>query len=737
MIIQIPKKIQQTIQKTKRNLVLYGGRGSAKSQSIARILLAEARQSKLRILCCREVQNSIADSVHSLLKDIINEYEEFQNFFHITDKEITGANGSQFIFRGLKKETAGSIKSIEGIDICWIEEAQFISRHSLGILVPTIRKENSKIIYTMNPTNNDDPVYVDYVLIDREDTVKCEVNYYDNAFFPNVLKKEMEWDRSHDTDKYNHIWLGKTVKHSEAQIFKDKWIIDNFETPENMVFYHGADFGFANDASTLIRCYIKDNCLWIDYEVYGIGIEIDDLSKAYDIIPTSRQWKIYGDNSRPETISYLKRQGFNIQSCDKWQGCIEDRIAYIKNFDKIIVHERCKHTQDEFRLYSYKTDRQTGIILPIVEDKNNHCFNGNTKILMGNNKYKKIKNIKLGEYVLTRAGNKKVIKIFINKKNINKYNINNINIKSTNKHNIFINKENKKYIYGLTVSDTCYIYKQELYIWLKIKIMFKLLFLKTLNLDVIQILKMIQIENILSVIAGIMLKELIIYTEKYGKKKMEIFQKGLIFIIKIIIFLIIIFQTLKLLKIKNIYLNMAKNVLLKIKNGLKSFIQLALKKLKNGINQKKVMNGIKNMLLHYQKVGYIEKKKNVFNVKKNILQKEKSVNFVLINANQNLEEIIKLIMLKKNVNDVLRFLKQINIQALCIVQEVVYKKINGKELKNQKVYNLMIDDKHEYFANNILVSNCIDSIGYALNDFIKNKVKVINLTNYSAGNLGL
>ncbi len=374
--IQIPKKIQIAVQQLKRYLVLYGGRGSGKSRNIALILLLEAYYSPLRILCCREIQNSIADSVHSLLVDLINSYTEFQQFFHITDKEIKGLNGSQFIFKGLKKETAGSIKSIEGVDLCWIEESQYISRHSLDILVPTIRKEKSKIIFTMNPTNDDDPIYVDYVLQEREDTVKCEMNWNDNPFFPNILKKEMEWDRSHDADKFNHIWLGKTVKHSEAQIFKGKWIIDNFETPENVTFYFGSDFGFANDATTLIRSFIKDNCLYIDYEFYGVGIEIDETVQAYDSIPESRKWKIYGDNSRPETISYLKRQGFNIYPCDKWAGCVEDRIAYAKNFDKIIIHERCKHTQDEFRLYCYKTDRLTGSILPIIEDKNNHCIDG-------------------------------------------------------------------------------------------------------------------------------------------------------------------------------------------------------------------------------------------------------------------------------------------------------------------------------------------------------------------------
>lgn len=371
MKITIPQKILQAFKIFNRCLVLYGGRGSGKSQSVARILLYEAYKNKLRILCCREVQISIADSVHSLLRDIINENEYYQKFFIITENSIKGANGSQFLFKGLKKETAGSIKSLEGVDICWIEEAQFISQYSLDILIPTIRKPNSRIIFTMNPTNDDDPVYETYVKNERIDTVRCEVNFDSNPFFPDVLKNEMEWDRSHNIDKYNHIWQGQTTKHSDAQIFKGKWIVDRFETPE-IDFYHGADWGFANDPTALVRTFIKDNNLYIDNEIGGIGVELDDIAKLFEQIETSKKWQIYADSSRPETISHIKRKGFKIDPCDKWQGSVEDGIEFLKNFDKIIIHERCKNTIYEFKNYSYKTDKLTGKITPNIIDKDNH-----------------------------------------------------------------------------------------------------------------------------------------------------------------------------------------------------------------------------------------------------------------------------------------------------------------------------------------------------------------------------
>ena len=112
-----------------------------------------------------------------------------------------------------------------------------------------------------------------------------------------------------------------------------------------------------------------------DYEAYGVGVELDEMPQLYDSVPESRRWIIKADCARPETISYLKnRHGFRIEAAKKWQGSIEDGIAYLKSFDKIVIDPRCRHTADEFRLYSYKVDKITGDILPVVVDKNNHCL---------------------------------------------------------------------------------------------------------------------------------------------------------------------------------------------------------------------------------------------------------------------------------------------------------------------------------------------------------------------------
>lgn len=368
---EIPAKLLPLYQQKRRFFVLFGGRGSGKSIGVADFLLLTGYAEKHRILCTREIQNSLAQSVHKLLCDRI-EILGLKSFYEITEKTIRGKNGTEFFFRGLWANE-DSIKSIQGITIAWVEESQAISRRSLDVLIPTIRENGSFIIFTMNPTNDTDAVYTDFVLSDRQDALKIEMNYTDNPFFPDVLRAEMEHCRSVDLDAYAHIWLGKTVKHSQAQVFFGKWSIEDFVSPEKAHFYYGSDFGFAQDPTTLIRCYINDNKLFIDYEAYALQCEINHLPELYNTVPGAADHIIIGDSARPETISYLKNHGFpRIRGAEKGKGSIEDGIEYIKSFDKIIVHPRCKHAIDEFRLYSYVIDQRSGQITNKLEDKNNH-----------------------------------------------------------------------------------------------------------------------------------------------------------------------------------------------------------------------------------------------------------------------------------------------------------------------------------------------------------------------------
>lgn len=362
--------------KPHRYKVFYGGRGSGKSFAIAEALLFMATVANLRILCCREVQNSIRDSSYQLLKDTA-ERLGYANQFVFLESEIRNTEtGSRFIFKGLLRNEQ-SIKSTEGVDFCWVEEAQTVSVSSWDTLIPTIRKPGSEIWLSFNPISADDPTNR-FIESPPPDAYVRKVNFDENPYFPDVLRAEMEYDKEHDFEKYLHVWEGYPLTISDAQIFKGRYVVEpvpeQLHTQATRLFF-GADFGFSRDPNTLIRCFIIDRTLYIDYEAYGVGVELDEMPQLYDSIPESRKWIIKADSARPETISYLKnRCGFRIEAAKKWAGSIEDGISYLKSFERIVIDPRCKHTADEFRLYSYKVDKTTGEVLPVVLDKNNHVI---------------------------------------------------------------------------------------------------------------------------------------------------------------------------------------------------------------------------------------------------------------------------------------------------------------------------------------------------------------------------
>lgn len=394
--IEIPQKILDSISKDSTYYLFLGGRTGAKSESMGRIIIKETSLHPITVVCCREFQASIKDSVHSLLKYIIELYG-FTGFT-ILDNEIRHTCGSKILFKGLKKESVGSLKSIPNIALLWVEEAQYISRKSLDILIPTVRQENSKIIFTMNPEEIDDPVYNDFYINKRYNPEICFINYLDNPFVTQKSLDDANYDKENDIERYNHVWLGECKKVSDEVIFKNKYIVDYFEPAQDVDYLFGADFG-VTDPNTLIRMFIKDNCLYIDQEMYKIGQELDDMPEAYDKVLDinypddnteyeadennekekeyyTNYWRnkfvIKADCSRPETINFLQRKGFTIVGENKLT--VDEGIAFIRNFKKIIIHPICVNVAFEFKSYKWKTNKQTGEIINIPEDKNNHCI---------------------------------------------------------------------------------------------------------------------------------------------------------------------------------------------------------------------------------------------------------------------------------------------------------------------------------------------------------------------------
>jgi phage terminase large subunit len=218
--IHFPKKLQFLF-KPARYKVCRGGRGSGKSWGYARALILRCTQKPTRVLCTREVQKSIQQSVHQLLKDQI-EGMGLSAFFEVLQTEIRGPNGSAIYFSGLSDQTAESLKSFEGVDVVWCEEAQAISKRSWNILIPTIRKEGSEIWATYNPELESDETHQRFVVNPPDDCVSVEMNYMDNPYFPSVLEKERQHAEKHmKPEEYAHTWLGKCKPAVEGAIYFD------------------------------------------------------------------------------------------------------------------------------------------------------------------------------------------------------------------------------------------------------------------------------------------------------------------------------------------------------------------------------------------------------------------------------------------------------------------------------------------------------------------------------------
>jgi len=354
---------------------MWGGRGGGKSRSVASALVLKALQSPERVLCAREVQKSIKDSSKRLLDDEIARME-VGHLFDSTESEIRGKNGSLFIFAGLRGN-ASQIKSLEGVTIAWVDEAQTITQASLDTLIPTIRAPGSEIWLTWNPLRAEDPVDAMFRSdVPPPDAKVIEVQHDDNPWFPDELRDQMEWQRARDFDKYLHIWRGAYWTNSEARVFKN-WRVGaevEFEGASVAEFRLGADFGYSIDPSCLVRCYLRGQTLFIDHEAYKIGCEIEQLPELFSRVPEAEKWPITADSSRPETISYLRRNGFDrIRPSIKGPGSVEEGIAFLQSYD-IVVHPRCVHIADELATYSYKKDKLTGEPIPQLEDKNNHLI---------------------------------------------------------------------------------------------------------------------------------------------------------------------------------------------------------------------------------------------------------------------------------------------------------------------------------------------------------------------------
>lgn len=362
---------------------VHGGRGSGKSHNFAELWLDENLREPLDCVMLREVQKDLKFSVKRLLETKIEKYNAGA-YFEVQDRiirsyagQVDGKPRGITIFEGMQNHTADSIKSLERFKRGWFEEAQKASQKSLDILRPTFfRTEGTELWFSWNPDAQTDPIEGLLRPVDAQPppgSIVIEANYDRNPWFPADLRKEMEYDRGRDPEKYAHIWLGKFQTRSDTRVFNN-WRVEEFDVDANAVKRQGADWGFAIDPTVLVQSYIAGNTLYVVHEAYRVGCEIVDTPDLFDSVPEARKWPIIADSSRPETISFMQKNGFpRMYAAHKGAGSIEEGVNFLQGYE-IVVHPRCKHTIDELTMYSYKTDPLTGKVLPVLEDKRNHVI---------------------------------------------------------------------------------------------------------------------------------------------------------------------------------------------------------------------------------------------------------------------------------------------------------------------------------------------------------------------------
>lgn len=351
--------------------ISWGGRGGAKSYSIAKLLVVKGYQDRKKILCAREYQNSLKESAKALIEEQIKELG-LQWFYKVTETEIVGLNGTEFIFKGLRLNI-GSLNSMVGIDICWLEEGQFNTRASIEALFPTIRKQGAEIWVSMNPRKKEDVIY-DMFLAGKppEGSVIIKVNYYDNPwFYETTLPAQMEIMRERDPARFRHVWLGELDTRSDALVF-NRWRKGILNPLPGQRPYFGCDWGFSTDPLALTKSFVftDTNELYIAEEYYEHKVEVENLPDAFDKITGIRFGVITADSARPELISHMRRKNYRVHPSIKGRNSVLEGVEFLRSYD-IVVNPECPHIINELETYSYDIDTN-GVILPALKMENDH-----------------------------------------------------------------------------------------------------------------------------------------------------------------------------------------------------------------------------------------------------------------------------------------------------------------------------------------------------------------------------
>ena len=379
--LEIPPKLIPVFTGKARFRGAYGGRGSGKTRTFALMtavrgyMAAQQGQSGV-ILCAREHLNSLDESSLEEVKQAIRSVPWLNDYYEIGEKYVRTKNRLvSYVFAGLRTNL-DSIKSKARILIAWIDEGEQVSEIAYQKLLPTVREEGSEVWVTWNRERDGSPTDQRFIKNPPSDAKIAELNYPDNPWFPATLEAQrIEDQRRLDPATYAWIWEGAYLENSDAQVLAGKVKVEEFERKSFWDGpYYGLDFGFAQDPTAAIKAWVWEDTLYVEYEAGKTGLELDDTADYLSArIPDIADHSVRADSARPESISYLKRHGIpKMEGVKKWQGSVEDGVQHLRSYRQIVIHPRCAQTIKESRLYSYKTDRLSGDVLPVILDANNH-----------------------------------------------------------------------------------------------------------------------------------------------------------------------------------------------------------------------------------------------------------------------------------------------------------------------------------------------------------------------------
>lgn len=366
----------------------FGGRGGAKSHGVGEATVALSCRSEERVVCGRQYQNSIKDSVKELLEKKIYSMG-MAAYFKSTDRELINVStGSRFSFLGMDRNPE-SAKSLEGATFFWGEEAQTFTRRSVELIVPTIRAAGSRMAWTWNPRFRTDEV--DSMFRGPhppENSYIRNVSWRDNPWFYRTrMPSEFRRSKLAKPKRHAHIWEGGYDENPDAAIF-DNWAIGRpYVIPDKCIPRYGMDFGFGSDPNAVVKVYVIEpedlgldpdfyiGFIYIAAESVGYKVANKDLPALMDAVPGIREWNITADSARPETIDYVNSKGFNVFGSIKGAGSVKNGINFMQGY-QILVDPDCPVTAEEIKNYMWKLDPNDKPLPMPAEYQQDHCIDG-------------------------------------------------------------------------------------------------------------------------------------------------------------------------------------------------------------------------------------------------------------------------------------------------------------------------------------------------------------------------